>query len=255
MIKKYNHKIKETKNFLEVWIYSKPIKYGFRSKSKFLKRRKFEDLRGPEKINSLINRQKYYLTKQNEIRRIVDCNYDHQTSFLTLTQNKNSPIQDSVEIGNKEFQNFIKRLKRWLSKNKNNRPLKYLATWELTKKGKLHYHIILFSFPFISSQELERLWGHGFIKINKISGINKADVGLYISKYFSKDLEMKASKKKAYFKSQNLKMPDQHKLYLPDETDIEIFGTPTYHSEYIYEERKNDKLIQQKTDYYIIKKN
>ena len=41
--------------------------------------------------------------------------------------------------------------------------------------------------------------------------------GRYLSKYFGKDLELKEHKKKAFFKSQNLKMPIEQKLMLTDD--------------------------------------
>ena len=41
--------------------------------------------------------------------------------------------------------------------------------------------------------------------------------GRYLSKYFGKDLELKEHQKKAFFKSQNLKMPIEQKLMLTDD--------------------------------------
>ena len=58
---------------------------------------------------------------------------------------------------------------------------------------------------------------HGFIRINKIDVDSKENRGRYVSKYFGKDLDLKEHKKKAFFKSQNLKLPRIEKLVLKDD--------------------------------------
>lgn len=58
---------------------------------------------------------------------------------------------------------------------------------------------------------------YGFIKINRIDVDSMENRGRYLSKYFGKDLELKEHKKKAFFKSQNLKMPIEQKLMLTDD--------------------------------------
>ena len=63
------------------------------------------------------------------------------------------------------------------------------------ERGAIHYHIILFDFPFISINRLTTIWGHGFVKINKIDVDSIENRGRYISKYFEKDLDMKSIRK------------------------------------------------------------
>ena len=65
-----------------------------------------------------------------------------------------------------------------------------------TKHGAIHYHVILFSFPYLPHAELTAIWGHGLIKINKIDIDSAENRGRYVSKYFDKDLELKEHKKK-----------------------------------------------------------
>ncbi|WP_411332500.1 rolling circle replication-associated protein [Blautia producta] len=142
--------------------------------------------------------------------RIVDCNFDNKTKFLTLTFKEN--IQD-ITITNKEFKYFIQRLNYYLYQTKV-QTLKYIATWEKQKRGAIHYHVIFFDFPYIPKEKLQELWTHGFIKINRIDVDSKENRGRYLSKYFGKDLELKEHKKKAFFKSQNLIMPLEKKLML-----------------------------------------
>ncbi|MGG5369354.1 hypothetical protein IGI67_000960 [Enterococcus sp. AZ196] len=138
-----------------------------------------------------------------EIARLVDTNFGEQTKFLTLTFKE--AVED-IDYANYEFNKFIKRLNYDLYKTKKAQ-LKYIATWELQKRGAIHYHLILFDFPYIPFKRLESIWGHGYIKINKIDVDSIENRGRYISKYFDKDLEIKNHKKKAFFKSQNLISP------------------------------------------------
>ena len=153
-------------------------------------------------------RKAYYLDKRFDIKRIIDCNYDDKSTFLTLTFKEN--IQD-IERANREFTLFIKRLKRYLK----NQQLKYIATWELQERGAIHYHLVLFSVPYIDNKKLAEMWGNGFIKINKIKETVKTEaVGVYITKYFVKDLDKKANQKKAYFSSRNLIKPKETKKKL-----------------------------------------
>ncbi|WKY44422.1 Rep protein [Eubacteriaceae bacterium ES2] len=250
--KTYNLKIIETKRQIEVWDYEKPVfsEYGKRTGRK----RKFEEMSTLEKAESIKRRDKYYRNKKEEIRRIVEMNMDKRSSFLTLTQDeKKSNIKGNIEIGNNEFEKFIKRFKRYLKNNYKINRIKYIATWELTKKGMMHYHIVLFSIPFIPVIKIAELWGHGSVDIRKIDHVPDCEIGIYISKYFAKDLEMKASNKKAYFTSRNLLKADIHKLSLDkSKFKIDDFGNPCFASEY---ERK-DPITEEKSkvNYYVIKK-
>lgn len=229
----YNLKIIETETSLEVWKYEKPVVSCYRS-SNLKKQHRFEELSGPEKVQSSIRKKKYYRNRQECIKRIVDCNYDDQTCFLTLTQRSSSCIKGDIKTGNYEFDKFIRRLRRFVKKHCSGKLLKYLATWEYYKSGYLHYHLILFLFPYIPTKTIEEIWGHGFIKINKIREIEPHKVGVYISKYFSKDLNMKDAKKKAYFMSRNLKRPEEILLDCSIENlNIEeVFGKSDYKKSY-----------------------
>ncbi|MBM7108482.1 rolling circle replication-associated protein [Brevibacillus laterosporus] len=95
---------------------------------------------------------------------------------------------------------------------KKNQVVKYLATWEKQKRGAIHYHVIFFSFGYISKAKLEKIWRNGFVQINKVDVDSKENRGRYLSKYFAKDLDIKEHKKKAFFKSQNLRTPVVRKI-------------------------------------------
>nr|WP_207736919.1 Rep protein [Dorea longicatena] len=166
-----------------------------------------------KQYDSLKRKQKHYEQARWDIARIVDCNFDNRTKFVTLTFKEN--IQE-ILITNREFKYFIQRLNYYLYHTKT-QLLKYLATWEKQKRGAIHYHVIFFDFPYIAKEKLQDLWSHGFIKINRIDVDSKENRGRYLSKYFGKDLDLKEHKKKAFFKSQNLKVPHETKVMLTED--------------------------------------
>lgn len=208
----YNQKIIETPTYIEIWEYEQLILTKRKTdndekkeKPDWLKTTKqtFDDLTAQGQYDSLKRKQKHYKNQRFVVARLIDMNLDNQTKFLTLTFKKN--ITD-IAYTNSEFKKFMKRLNYHLYKTKKAQ-IKYLATWEKQKRGAIHYHVILFSFPYLPHAELTAIWGHGLIKINKIDIDSAENRGRYVSKYFDKDLELKEHKKKTFFKSQNLKHP------------------------------------------------
>lgn len=192
------------------------------------KRKTYDELSAENQYNSLKRKQQYYKNKRFEIARLIDTNFDNKTKFLTLTFKEN--IQE-INYANDEFKKFIKRLNYYIYHDKK-AYLKYLATWEKQKRGAIHYHIILFNFPYISFKQLTRIWGHGYLLINKIDVDSIENRGRYVSKYFDKELELKEHKKKAFFSSRNLKKPKikQHLVDKPFELDNQNI---IYSNEYI----------------------
>lgn len=209
--KEYNTKMIETPTTLEIWEYlSEPVVYSITDDKETNNKngniesvieKKKPDVK--QEYDAIKRKQKHYEQMRWEISRIIDCNFDDNTKFMTLTFKEN--IQD-VKYTNVEFKKFIKRLNYYLY-NEKKQKLKYLAVWEKQKRGAIHYHIIFFELPFINIDELQRIWGNGFVKINKIDVDSKDNRGRYVSKYFSKDIDEKDYKQKAFFKSQNLKKP------------------------------------------------
>ncbi|WP_049946783.1 rolling circle replication-associated protein [Bacillus cereus] len=225
MYRSYNTKIVETPTYIEIYQYETPIVTKAseeRSKNnlEFLNedstRKSFEEMSASEQAESLKRKQKHYEAMRWEIARLVDCNFDNKTKFVTLTFSENV---ESIDYANDEFRKFIQRLNYRLYCTKK-ASLKYLATWEKQKRGSIHYHVIFFNLPFIKNSELKKIWKHGFVKINKIDVDSKDNRGRYVSKYFSKDLEIKEHKKKAFFKSQNLKTPLVEKFSSTKEIDL-----------------------------------
>lgn len=204
----YNTKIVET-SFKEVYEYETVIVHGYEvDVDQERTYTSFKDASLEQKSERIKRMKKYHKNQRWELSRLIDVNFDNRTSFITITFKEN--ITD-IEYANAEFKKFIKRLNYRLFKTKKAK-LKYIAVWELQKRGAIHYHIIFFSLPFIAHKKLKELWPLGSINVKKINVDKKENVGRYISKYFEKNLDdtktlLKYINKKRIFKSKNLKKP------------------------------------------------
>ena len=115
----YNTKIIETPTTKEIWIYDTPINRQLleNSAESYTKtvRKNFDNLSAIAQGNSLKRKQKYYEQKRWEIARLIDCNFDDKTKFVTLTFKDN--IQD-IDYSNTQFKYFIQRLNFYQFKTK-----------------------------------------------------------------------------------------------------------------------------------------
>ena len=197
-MKDYKEKICNTKiiisnSRLEVYRYNN---YSFRigEKRKYNNGRRGNSELSKEKkeINTIRRRKTTLIDARNKIIRLIKCNDDMQT-FITLT------YADDVdfETSKKQLNKFFRKLKN----DYNN--LKYLWVLELTKIGRVHYHILTnidFDIPYkdkkqkkteehkrIEREIADKYWGHGFIDIRNL-GDEVDNVALYVSCYLVKDL-------------------------------------------------------------------
>lgn len=144
------------------------------------------------------NYQQQTLRRNNNVRRLITRNFNENDKFFSLTFRKN--ITD-LNYADNEFKKFIKRLKYQYCLN----DLKYLAVIEFQKRGAIHYHIIC-NLPFIPHEELQELWGHGFVWINCIENVD--NIGAYIVKYMTKETaDKRLQNHKGYLCSKGLKRP------------------------------------------------
>ena len=181
-----------TGDIIEVYKYSKYIKgNGGANRTK----QKSEDIE-----NSLKNYANTNQRRRDMVRRLACCNFNGQyDKFFTLTFRDN--ITD-VKEANYLFMKFIQRLKYKFGKN-----IKYLSVIEFQQRGAVHYHV-LSNIPYIPQEELQELWGEGFVFINAISHVD--NIGAYIVKYMTKDNEdIRIQGLKAYLFSRNLKRPEE----------------------------------------------
>jgi hypothetical protein len=185
-------------NQIEIYEYEKSVIYGYKDIKK--------GSRGRQAVASdedkEINREKVFKRARTNLRRLINCNIEADSKFLTLTFKDN--ITD-LDYANKEFKKFIMRL------NYNFKiKVKYSCVVEFQKRGAIHYHVILYNLSGkVDLKKLSDIWGHGFIKLNKINGID--NVGAYICKYMTKTDDKRLEGRKMYFNSRNLNKPAEIK--------------------------------------------
>lgn len=106
-----------------------------------------------------------------------------KNKFLTLTFKDN--VQD-LEWANDQFKKFIQRLNYHVTGEKK-AVIKYVVVVEFQKRGAVHYHTLFFNLPYVPHDELEKVWGHGWVSINAIDHVD--DLGAYLGKYMIKTME------------------------------------------------------------------
>lgn len=201
----YDTKIVECNHIIEVYKYEKAIKGKQLTPG--------NDKKSREKTQEVIEdnvRRSLTRTRQN-LRNLINCNFDNNTSFLTLTFAKNII---HVEQANYEFKKFKQKLQRIYEKK--GKKLKYVGVIEFQDgkkyidkngdikkgigRGAIHYHLLLFDSPYIDFKVIGEAWGNGFISINKCDDID--NMGAYLVKYMGKDiLDPRLLGKKKYFAS------------------------------------------------------
>lgn len=195
----YTEKIIISGDILEYYQYSKPLFREFKK----IKKEKLPcepkqlelDFSIPDTI--IGKRDDNIARTRTNIGRLVNSNQDFD-KFVTLTFREN--MQD-IKIANRHFNKFIMRISYRYP------DLKYLAIIEFQKRGAVHYHFLC-NLPHIKNSILSDIWGHGFVKINKIK--NVSNLGAYVCKYLSKDgNNKKMFRKKKYFCSKNLEQPSK----------------------------------------------
>ncbi|HOE15901.1 MAG TPA: hypothetical protein PLX02_00650 [Syntrophorhabdaceae bacterium] len=70
--------------------------------------------------------------------------------------------------------------------------------------GVIHFHVVLYNMPFIPANDLSKIWGQGFIKINAIDQVD--NLGAYVvGGYMCKKLDdPRYDGQKRYFSSRGL---------------------------------------------------
>lgn len=254
----YNKKIVRTSSYIEIWEYDKPIFSKGKSISdtdtknkEKSQRRTFDELTPEEQEQRLERMKKTRLEAKWNLLRLVDCNYDDNTSFLTLTTKEN--ISDRNHFKDL-LKTFIKRFNYHIFNTKKSK-LKYLTVLEKQKRGAWHAHILLFSVPYVPHHQLLELWGHGAVRINKVDVDSKENRGRYVTKYFEKGIGQELLEnfgKQAYFSSRNLKKPDEDKFYTYEDFNYDS-SVVLYETEYTSKVYKDGQYFDNHVKYKKIK--
>ncbi len=83
---------------------------------------------------------------------------------LCATMTYEEPEFDLYKV-QKDFSKFIDRLRYRFPK------VVYLAVWEPHEKGNFHTHMIYRNVKGLSREELEKIWGHGFVYIEEFTSL------------------------------------------------------------------------------------
>lgn len=184
-------------------------------------------------------RQQTMREARNLTRRLALMNFGQGDTFITLTYAEN--MQD-IEKADNDFKKFIQRFKY------RYKDLKYIAVREFQKRGAIHFHLICNWNDELQNEEQikakerwfgEKIWGHGFVDIKVLDGID--NIGAYLIKYMTKNISLEAFKgKKAYLCSKGLDRPSEYRGEQA-EAILEAYGlkdkkevfTNSYISEYL----------------------
>jgi hypothetical protein len=203
MAKAVKFKARISGNAVEFWEWEKPI---FIEGNNGGGRRKKD---APESEKSSEYKKQNDRKSKDTFKSLVATNFKDGDKFLTLTFRDTTEfdIKNHVET-NVIFKKFIQRLRYYCKTHGGNEDFKYIAVIEFQDKfarGAVHYHLVA-DLPYIRFEKLGEIWGHGFIGINSVKGVD--NVGVYLTKYMAKnngDLRLKG--KKNYLPSKNLDKP------------------------------------------------
>ena len=212
-MKTYTTKVTDYGYKERVTIYEKEIIYDEPNDSTIY-RQHYNDMTDEKKEESDKRRIRYYRKAVAELIEIALMNKDLNVA-ITLTFKE--PIT-SYDYALAEWQLFLKRLRHVAKK-----PLKYICVWEyqqqrskslgIDKGGVFHFHCIM-NIGFIEHSTLEKIWGKGYVWIDKLSSHDKRENAIrYTTKYCVKEIISRIENKedtrgqRFYFTSNNLLKP------------------------------------------------
>lgn len=246
------YKIIQTGHIIEIYEYEKfnnlgsDIQYGENEKEKEEKPK--EKIKDP--YSDYKNHKDSIQRTRNNLRRLINSNFDSTSLFVTITYGEN--FQD-VDKSNEHFKNFMKRLR--YKYGKEGIDFKYVSNIEFQDRGAIHYHTLM-NIPhdftkeefdryeekygknrkpkraYVMENELSELWGNGFVFVKPVDNVDNA--GAYLLKYMRKELnDARLIGKKKYFYSRNLNKPNiitgEDALLWVNTLDMQV---PVFNNEY-----------------------
>ena len=121
----------------------------------------------------------------SRLRDIINANVTKPSrcKFVTLTYKENMTDNEQLKQDLKKYQ---QRFNYYCQKN-DIIPTEYITVIEPQRRGAFHAHIIYIFIkkaPFISNDDLLKIWEHGFVKITNVDD-NVNNVGAYLTAYLT----------------------------------------------------------------------
>lgn len=206
------------------------------------------------------------------IRGLVNANAEdpRRVLWITLTYAENMTDRERLY---RDFVLFWHRLLYWHKKNGYPKP-EYLTVVEPQGRGAWHHHLMLF-YPceavWIPKEDLEHLWGNGFVSIKSVENIT--NLGAYLSAYLS-NIQVDASgspspdtgSEKSVVKgsrlslypagmrifraSRGIKRPVKWNVPLTVAEEIASRNVPNYENSYTYTDEETGFTVEVRRRYY-----
>ena len=120
-----------------------------------------------------------------KLRDLINNNFTGQGNEIHLTLTYAENMQDTKRL----YEDFKKFWKRY--QYKYGKAFDYLTVVEPQGRGAWHCHVLIRANKldklYIPSDEMANLWGHGFVKIKSLKGVD--NIGAYLSAYLC-DVEL-----------------------------------------------------------------
>ena len=122
-----------------------------------------------------------------KLRYLINNNFvgSKNELFVTLTYKENMTCVNRLYD---DFRKFIKRLRY---KYRDTSSIDYISVVEPQGRGAWHCHVLMrfndVEKIYIANEEVRSLWGHGFVRVNRLENID--NIGAYLTAYLT-DLEM-----------------------------------------------------------------
>lgn len=176
---------------LEFYKYEDPVYKGFKAGNR--------QCRNPDNISpeeKQENRRRSMRRARKKVMRYVNANAEDLCRFWTLTFSDNKIDLDQA---NEEFKNFTRRLRYHYP------DIEYICVVEFQKRGAVHYHMLINK--WINQSFMTEVWSNGYTWVNYIPFSDIDNLGLYISKYMTKENDERLRGQKSYWTSTGIKKP------------------------------------------------
>ncbi len=128
--------------------------FEYKSKSSRRKKRK-----PSSEVRQMLNEK----NAQRKLSRLAKTNFGTNDYSGTPTY-LDSTRPESVEQARKDWQNFIRRVRKVYKKH--NAELRYIWTIEQSEKGNIHFHVLLSG--GVPREEIEDAWGLGLFSLSRL---------------------------------------------------------------------------------------